>query len=258
MKKIIVSIVMVSMLFSGIAYAQTVGSEQLAYNNALQQLLNLLLQELAQLEQQLNAVQAKVNSNPQVTIAPSSTQPTSTVGFTPSQTLGQLQQAASETIAAAPEPTPTPTPTPTPVPTPVPLTNDQLQTIWCNSHGAVWWLDCNNHVGVFGSSTSPITYNMNFVQWKTYGDSNSFTAMRSQIFIVCTGFDMNMQGIIDDGMKSITVTADGNKVMFSATPSLKSLVDLNNLEYSSSTIAEINHTYAFPYDCPSIPNAEVQ
>ncbi len=111
MKKLISFIIAAFFIVPTFAFAQTATNLQTVYTSALQQLISLLVQEVAQLEQQLAALNAKQDSIQSEiassTITQATSTPTST--YTPSPTLTQLQQTAPQVVQASPAPTWTPT-----------------------------------------------------------------------------------------------------------------------------------------------------
>lgn len=103
MKKLITLIIAVNILVPSLTFAQTVNLKT-TYNSTLRQLIALLVQEVAQLEQQLAALNAKQNVSQQIassTMAPLTTTPAVTSAATttpsPQQTTTQIMQTTQAT-----------------------------------------------------------------------------------------------------------------------------------------------------------------
>jgi hypothetical protein len=126
MKKLITILVTISLVAPmSFAFAQTVdNSNSTIYNSLLQTVINLLVQEVAQLEQQLatlqtqqNSIQAQIGTgigSPDLNSVSTAIEPTTT--YTPSTIVSQLQQTAPQVVQTTTPPVIEPYIAPTPTP----------------------------------------------------------------------------------------------------------------------------------------------
>lgn len=144
MKKVlsvlIAVVVMVGVLSPVGAKAQTTGELQVLYTQALQTLIQLLIQQVAELRQQLANIEAKQNViAAQGGVDVSSVPPATS---TPSQTEQQLQQVGPTVVQTVP-----------PVPTPPPPAPD------------AWWLSIDETGDVSDQTREPEVYALNCLTW---------------------------------------------------------------------------------------------
>lgn len=151
MKKTIIATALLVFLASPVAFAQTVSQATLqqTYNSTLQLVINLLIQEVAQLETQLAALQASqgpiAKSNIQALPSGGEISATSTQSPTIVQQLQNIAPSLTSPVGQT---------------QPDPGTATAVSPTCSNKVNlGVWWQDpCTGAVGVYGSSTQPITY----------------------------------------------------------------------------------------------------
>lgn len=239
-KKIITSFVLLVLLFAPMAHAQVVDQTvtQQLYLKALQQVIDLLVKEVAQLEAQL----ADLNSRVPSTSTPAQPDqkgdvPNATSTFTPSQILQNLQNSPSvvQTVSSTPSVTDSQGVTiPPGAAQPIAKANPCPNTANFN----VWWQDpCTGVIGVIGSSTSPLTYDY---PGKPDPNTRQFSDIQRQVNQLVES--CLVLGYAYPSPSQVTISNNNGSLMLSMNPNM---TDFINQTFPNNT----NLPHQFPAQC---------